>query len=209
MSDNYNEKNVGLSPPWVIYFNELKFSIGENPGVTVGPLIPAGDDYIILVTVTGNEKARAIATILNPTVNFGNINVNVVVSNREGQMIAPFSCPLDAFEIAHVFQLALEGNPFFEDVVVKPQLPGEQDVVYPVFKPKVIQFFNDDISNLCNTFVAVAANVFKDVILNTLCDIPILFSTSCGGTGTVSKKSANFEMKNQGIAPRLFYKEVA
>lgn len=208
MSD-YNEKSVGLSPPWITYFNEIQFSIGADPKVTVGPLISVDDDYIILVTVTGNEKAKAIATLLNPAVNFGNINVNVVVSNREGQIASPFPCPLDAFEIAHYFQVALGGNPFFEDVVVKPQLPGGPNVVYPVFKPEVIQFFNDDISNLCNTFVAVAADVFKDVIQNTICDVPILFSTSCGGTSVASERVADFEIKNQGIAPRLFYKEVA
>ncbi|MGG2063868.1 hypothetical protein [Bacillus sp. S14(2024)] len=204
----YNKKNVELSPPWITYFNKIKFSIGADPKVTVGPLILDDDHYIILVTVTGNEKARAIATLLNPTISFGYMNVNVVVSNREGQIASPFPCPLDEFEIAHYFQAALEGNLFFEDVVVKSQLPGGPNVVYPVFKPEVIQFFNDDISNLCNTFVAVAADVFKDVIQNTICDVPILFSTSCDGTSVASEKLADFEVKNKGTSPKLFLKEV-
>lgn len=52
------EENVQaqLSPPWITYFNELKNSIGADPTVTVGPLIPVGGNYIILVHALSNEK---------------------------------------------------------------------------------------------------------------------------------------------------------
>lgn len=206
LRNNFNENSAQLSPPWNTYFNEIKFSIGTDPEVTVGPLIPAGDNYIILITVTGNEKARALATLLKPTVNFGNVNVSVFVSNREGQLVSSFPCPLDAFEIAHLVRVALKGNPYFAEVVAQPQLPGGKNVVYPVFKPEVIQFFNDDISNLCNTFVAVAASVFKDVMKGAVCGVPILFSTSCNETRAASEKKVVVEMENKGILPRLFYK---
>ncbi|WP_072333409.1 hypothetical protein [Thermoactinomyces sp. DSM 45891] len=174
-------KNVELSPPWVTYFNEIKYSVGVDPGVTVGPLIPVGDVYLILVTVSGNEKAKAIATLLNPTKTFGNVVVFVVVIDTHGELISPLPCPLDAFCLASIFQIALTGNEFFQDVVVQPQLPGQPYAVYPVFKPEVIQFFNDDISNLCNTFTGVAASVFQDVLRNQICEVSILFSTSCDG----------------------------
>ncbi|MEH6890737.1 hypothetical protein V7024_13630 [Bacillus sp. JJ864] len=206
MRNNFNENNAQLSPPWNTYFNEIKFSIGVDPEVTVGPLIPAGNGYIILITVTGNEKARALATLLKPTMNFGNVNVNIFISNREGQLVSSFPCPLDAFEIAHLVRVALKGNPYFVEVVAQPQLPGGKNLVYPVFKPEVIQFFNDDISNLCNTFVAVAANVFKDVMKGAVCGVPLLFSTGCNETSVASKAKADVEVKNKGTLPRLFYK---
>ncbi|QWC21072.1 hypothetical protein KJK41_12015 [Bacillus haikouensis] len=76
-------------------------------------------------------------------------------------------------------QNALSGNPYFVEVVVKPQSSGGSNAVFPVFTPEVIQFFNDDLSNLCNTFTAVAADVFADVMMDNLCDVPILYSTSC------------------------------
>ncbi|MEC0014158.1 hypothetical protein P4K74_27385, partial [Bacillus cereus] len=60
-----------------------------------------------------------------------------------------------------------------------PQFPGGANVVFPVFAAKVIQFFNDDISNLCQTFTEVAAKVFRDVMNDAICGIPILYSTSC------------------------------
>ncbi len=57
------EENVQaqLSPPWITYFNELKNSIGADPTVTVGPLIPVGGNYIILVHALSNEKSESIS----------------------------------------------------------------------------------------------------------------------------------------------------
>lgn len=188
-----------LSPPWITYFNELRNSIGVDPTVTVGPLIPVGGNYIILVHALSNEKARALATLLKSSVQFGNVSVTIIETNNENEIVNPFPCPLDAFEIAHLFQVALENNPYFEQVVVQPQFPGGVNVVFPVFKAEVIQFFNDDISNLCQTFTGVAANVFRDVMQEDVCDIPILFSTSC------VMSSENPQLQNTDLEPKLFY----
>ncbi|MGE6615093.1 hypothetical protein [Bacillus mycoides] len=200
MEDNFN---VQLSPPWITYFNEIKYSVGIDPDVAVGPLIPVDGNYIILIKVVGDEKAVALATLLKPTMQFGNINVEVVVSNNENQIVSSIPCPLDAFEIAHLFQVALGNNPYFQEVVVQPQLPGGQNVVFPVFKPEVIQFFNDDISNLCQTFTAVASDVFSDVMKDAICDIPILFSTSCDDS--IERIISKENIENTHTVPKLFY----
>lgn len=188
-----------LSPPWITYFNELRNSIGADPTVTVGPLIPTDGNFIILVQTADVEKAIALATLLKPTVQFGNVNVTIVVSG--GGIVNPIPCPLDAFEIAHLFQVALENNLYFERVVVQPQLPGGENVIFPVFAAEVIQFFNDDISNLCQTFTEVAAKVFRDVMNDTICGIPILFSTSC----TTSTEISENAVQNKDTDPKLFY----
>ncbi|MGE7888329.1 hypothetical protein ACQKN7_13295 [Bacillus cereus] len=188
-----------LSPPWITYFNELVNSIGADPTVTVGPLIPVGGNFIILVHALSNEKAIALATLLKSFVEFGNVSVTVIVTNNENQIVNPTPCPLDAFEIAHLFLVALESNPYFDQVVVQPQFPGGSNVVFPVFKAEVIQFFNDDISNLCQTFTGVAANVFHDVMQDEICGIPILFSTNC------VMSSENQKLQNADLAPKLFY----
>ncbi|WP_433751087.1 hypothetical protein [Falsibacillus pallidus] len=170
---------VQLSPPWVTYQNELKYSVGQDPNVIVGPLIPAGGNYIIPVTVLGDEKAIALATLLKSHVEFGNVSINIVVINGDQEIVEPVPCPLGAFAIAGLVEQALSGNPYYEDVVVKRQNMGGNNAVYPVFKPEVIQFYNDDISNLCNNFTAVASKVFEDVMKEDLCSVSILYSTSC------------------------------
>lgn len=174
-----NEMNVQLSPPWITYFNELKSTIGEDPEVTVGPLIPVDSTYIALVNTTNNEKATALATLLNSAIEFGNVTLTVIVVNNEQEIVTGVPCPLRPFAVADLVQVALEGNPYFEQVVVKPPLPGEPNAVYPVFSAGIIQFFNDDLSNLCNTFTGVASTVFGTIIKESVCGVSILFSTSC------------------------------
>ena len=144
-------------------------------------------------------KSESVSNVLKSFVQFGNVSVTVIVTNNENEIVNPFPCPLDAFEIAHLFQVALENNPYFEQVVVQPQFPGESNVVFPVFTAEVIQFFNDDISNLCQTFTGVAANVFRDVMNDEVCDSPILFSTSC------VMNSENTQLQNKDLTPKLFY----
>jgi len=195
---------IQLAPPWITYFNEMQHSIGVGPTITVGPLIPVGGNYIILIQSTNNERAVALATLLKPLVAFGNITVEVVVSNHENQIVEPMRCPLDVFEVAHLLQIALEGNPYFQQVVVQPQLPGDKNVVFPVFTAQVIQFFNDDISNLCQTFTEVAAVVFQDVIKEEICNSPILFSTSCE-VGDNFTAGGQENVNNEGIQPKLYY----
>jgi hypothetical protein len=50
--------------------------------------------------------------------------------------------------------------------------------VYPVFKVRVVQFFNDDLSDFFSNYNNVAAFVFKDVLRNTISGTPIQFSTA-------------------------------
>ena len=125
-----------------------------------------------------------------------------MLDNEEREIVNPFPCPLDAFEIAHLFQVALENNPYFQQVVVQPQLPGGANVIFPVFTTEVIQFFNDDISNLCQTFTGVAANVFHDVMNDVVCDIPILFSTSCVTSSGDVRFVIEGNIQNKDITPK-------
>ncbi|RLQ92285.1 hypothetical protein [Falsibacillus albus] len=170
---------VQLSPPWVTYYNELLNTIGKDPDATVGPLIPSDGNYIVPVMVMGDGKAEALATLLKPTVEFGGVTLTVVVINEEQQIVSPLPCPLGVFAVADLADTALSGNPYYDQTVVKRLSPGGPNAVYPVFAPEVIQFFNDDISNLCNNFTGVASKVFAEVMIEELCRVSILFSTSC------------------------------
>ena len=71
-------------------------------------------------------KSESVSNVLKSFVQFGNVSVTVIVTNNENEIVNPFPCPLDAFEIAHLFQVALENNPYFEQVVVQPQFPGNR-----------------------------------------------------------------------------------
>jgi hypothetical protein len=79
-------------------------------------------------------------------------------------------------EIAALYQTAFRTNRLFNFAVVRASISFT--AVYPVFKAQVIQFFNDDLSDLFNNFNQVAAFVFRDVLRNRINQTPILFSTA-------------------------------
>ncbi len=124
--------------------------------------------------------------------------MTVIVTNNENEIVNPFPCPLDAFEIAHLFQVALE------IILILNKLwyslsSWRTECCFP-FRCGSHSVFNDDISNLCQTFTGVAANVFRDVMNDEVCGIPILFSTSC------VMSSENSQLQNTDLAQSCFIK---
>lgn len=167
-----------LSSPVFTYFNELKYSVGNDPGVTVNNLIelPLDAGFLILIIVKNRKKAQALATILNLLKQFGNINIFVVVI-YEGEAIEPIEEQLSPEEIQQLYKTALNTNRYFKTAEVAPFSP-DTDSVFPVFSKSVIQFFNDDISDLFQNFNEVAAHVFRDVLKTTIDGTPINPSTA-------------------------------
>lgn len=169
---------VTLDPPWVTYYKELVNSLGADPLIVVGPLVSEGDDFIVVVTVTGKIKAQAVADIIKDVVEFGGVVVKVIVRDDEGNGYVGQCDPnSDVYLVAHTIRLALQGNPYFRYSVIEP-LPFDPNIiaVYPIFTPNVIQFENDDLSNLYQTYSNVASKVFVDVLKQVICAIPILYS---------------------------------
>jgi hypothetical protein len=126
-----------LSPPWYTLWNEIKASIGNDPGVTVNPLVTSQQPFI----------------------------VPIQVKNGSGQIVQPV-IPSSPDELVKLTQTALTGNKWFVEVVKKAfsPMPHSPVVVYPVFSKAVIQFYNDDLSDLYNNYNNVVAFVFKDVL---------------------------------------------
>ncbi len=154
-----------LSPPWYTLWNEIKASIGNDPGVTVNPLVTSQHPFIVPITVTDNNKAVGVASIMRSQYTLGNITVVVQVKNGSGQIVQPV-VPSSPDDLVNLAKTALTGNKWFVEVVKKAfsPLPHAPVVVYPVFSKAVIQFYNDDLSDLYNNYNNVVAFVFKDVL---------------------------------------------
>ncbi|MFD2682507.1 hypothetical protein [Bacillus seohaeanensis] len=166
-----------LSPPQFTYFNEVKHSVGNDPFVTVLNIIELPHDagYLIPVLVRNQEKAQALATIMESQKTFGNIVVYVVVI-YDGQVVNPLTDTFTPQEMKKLVETALKTNRYFIFAAVERFSPGTESV-YPVFSKSIIQFFNDDLSDLYNNFNEVAASVFSDVLRKEINSIPINPST--------------------------------
>ena len=172
-----SEKNTArLSPPWYTFFNFLKHSVGEDRCVEVLEMRElSGGKFLIEVDVKDRDRATAMATILLPHKNFGNIDVCVEVSHC-GRAVRPGEPPRNAHGLARLFEEAFCTNCYFERAE-SVRVPGGT-WVFPVFAKTVIQFFNDDISDLYSNFNGVAADVFAEVLRLSINGITVNPSTA-------------------------------
>ena len=149
MEDN---KKVKLSAPWFTYYREIDAMFSKDPDVRVEF---NEESKIIKMYVNGQEKAEAIAQILPPVKEFGNVAVEVQV------------IPANKLESSKsdLFRIAFEGNPILVDVVDVPDqiLP----VSYVVFKKEVVQFFDDNLSDIYGNKTTLYQEIAKDIFVDT------------------------------------------
>lgn len=142
---------INLSSPWLTYYHKLQALFNRDPEVTV---VLDEDKYEIKLFVDNAAKADALTQLLPEEVVFGNVTltVTVVPSNKVTPAIA-------------LFQQAFKGNPA---LAYTKTVTGVGDVPfsYVVFDKTVVQFFNDDMSDVdgkCSTlYQDIAKEVFPD-----------------------------------------------
>ncbi len=177
-----------LSPIWWIIQSELVHSIGQAPGVSVGDpevLLPQGrvrlkdlaptmmDRYknlplSIEVHTSTRERASALAFVLKPVFEVGNVVLNVWVSGPDHLGIPILPTPalprvdLVTF-VQQNLQFALQDNPFFLGFTPKMNSHPSPNF-FILFNREEIQFFADNLKDAYRNINAVAEDVFADVL---------------------------------------------
>jgi hypothetical protein len=174
-SDIERADTVNLSPPWYTLRNEIAASVGNDPTVIVGKLNTTHLPYIVPVQASTLEQAAALAVLLRPKFVMGNITVEVQITDKAGDI--PIALPAETPEqLAALVHTAFQQNGWFRQVVVSSPTP-HRAAVYPVFAAGVIQFYNDDLSDLYRNYNNVVATVFRNVLQAAPGGIPLLSST--------------------------------
>ncbi|HEY0014740.1 MAG TPA: hypothetical protein VGC13_00415 [Longimicrobium sp.] len=151
----------GLAPPWITLQRQLAATIGRAPGVRVGQPREQGRTQVIEVTVEDPAAGTGLATILTPQYPGNTIQVKVL--SPAGQ---PYPARLVGSneELQGVVRAALGANPLFVETVIASTTPPIGPRVWVVFQAQVVQFPNDDISDLFLNFNGVAEDVFAAVL---------------------------------------------
>jgi hypothetical protein len=142
---------LNLSTPWQTFFSELEALFGKDPDIT----LDFNNDNNIILYVDGEQKASALSQLLPAEKVFGNVRINIVVvpSNTLGK------------STEELFRVAFKDNPVLSYVASENK--GMFAMDYVVFKHEVVQFFNDDLSDIngnCTTlYEDIARDVFEDV----------------------------------------------
>ncbi len=170
------ESMENVSPPWFTLWEELKHTIGLDADVDVQEMETTKNPFVIPVVVKDSEKAAALASVLNLDYNFGSVRVITQVQDGDGTKVTP-ATPASEQAFADMIKMVLKGNPLFVDAVVRPFAPGTMDVVFPIFKAAVVQFFNDELSDKYHNYNELAARVFKKLLHDGPGGIPPYCST--------------------------------
>lgn len=146
------KKNESLSPPWDIYVSKVKALFKGDKEVV---LKYDEDERTLNMFVSSFVKAEALNKIMPKNVSFGNVSliINIITPDDE------------ISDIADTFRAAFKDNPNVTDIVSIKD-PFDNYINYMIFKKEVVQFYDDDISDiygLCSTLNEdIAREVFSE-----------------------------------------------
>jgi hypothetical protein len=163
-----------LLAPWFEVWNQIRYSIGEDPNVQIDDLNTNSPPYLISIQVSDSTKASALASILLPTYSFGKVTMNVQV-DHSGTQVQPLV--LETIQEVHRAAIsALASNNLFVGAFPTPD--GRVGVL---FARAIVQFFNDDPLELYSNFNAPAAAVFKSVLMLSYGKVSLVLGTQMPG----------------------------
>ena len=147
-----------LSPPWVTYVNEIKCLFKGDPDVKCQF---DEDEYSLKIFVEDEKKADALMKLLPLQKEFGNVVLKISVIPADDE----------AVDYLSLFQAAFKGNPNVSDIT-SVQTPFGDNVNFVVFKKEVVQFYNDDISDLHGVCSTLNENIAREIFggsFDTVC----------------------------------------
>jgi len=153
------DKKMKLSPPWIEYYRKLEAMFGPDPDIKIEF---DEDEMHIKLYVESHEKATALDELLPVQKDFGNVSVfiEVIPANDEPKRI-------------DYIKRALEGNPAFSYATTIEGIMSNP-ISYVVFKPEVIQFWNDNMGDPHGITSTLMADIAKEIIGE---DEGVIFST--------------------------------
>ncbi|MGL4848268.1 MAG: hypothetical protein ACRC28_04995 [Clostridium sp.] len=175
MENKQTPPEIKLSPPWYTYANQIKYTYGCSPHVCVGMLKEVDGKYVLEINVDDDLIAKNLRQILPTEKVFGGVVVTIKIYNTKKQEVFQTkNAYKNAEELADVVCSALKCNPFFGGLVLLKDKTISTDAdVIGIIDNCVVQFYNDDISNICRNYTEVAAKVFEEI---TILQYPIGFT---------------------------------
>ena len=167
-----------LSPPWVTQRNKIACTIGLDPQVEVGELEErSSEKYVVRILVNDNKKAKAIANMLVPEYVYCDTRLKIKVYAPCEIRVYPRIHRLNGEELSKLLNDALGGNPLYRGFVITDGIIPTGVQVVGIIKKEIVQFFNDDITDLCGNYNEVASKVFNSIIRRDYNPATLSFTT--------------------------------
>lgn len=142
---------LGLSAPWESYVSEITALFDKDPEVAIDY---SEENKVLKLYVDSQEKAAALEQLLKPEVDFGNVKLSIEI----------IPANLTDRSVMNLFETAFKGNQavsYTRSIEAMGWSAG-----YIVFKPEIVQYFNDDLSDIngieSTLYEDIAKRVFAD-----------------------------------------------
>ncbi|WP_458459250.1 hypothetical protein [Pseudobutyrivibrio sp.] len=150
--------NMKLEAPWYTYQKKVAALFAEDNDIKVNGIYDLDNDidganYGFDIEVRKHDKFIALDRAMKKRIEFGNVKLKITLYDEENNGID---------DTLNVFSLIFSGNPIMKDVKTIIDNVGVHHN-YVRFAPKVVQFFNDDLSDYNGNWSGLAADICKEV----------------------------------------------
>lgn len=141
---------LNVSPPWITYYHYLDAIFADDREVTV---TYDNEEHEIKLLVNGQDKADSIDRLIVHEVDFGNVKLKVTV------------VPSNDDSMASIVRKAFAGNDAVEAIIDGGDkgIPFFDDRVFVLFRPEVVQFFNDNLNDFYGLETTLYQTIAREV----------------------------------------------
>ena len=146
-----------LEAPWYTYQKKVKALFCGDPAISVGEVAENenGDTaYYFDIEVRDHEKFIALDRVMPKKVTFGNVTMAIILYDE-----ANAAADDDALAL---YKTIFNGNPNVDSVQAAYDHTGTRHG-FVLFKPEVIQFFDDDIHDFNGLWSGLMQDIAKEV----------------------------------------------
>ena len=149
----FNE--LTLEAPWNTYRKMINALFEYDPEIEVGDVeVPNSRviDYDIQINVKNHRKYEALQKLLPAQKEFGSVKVTIYIFDMEN----------DEKNDIEMFKDLFNDNPIVSNFE-KIKLPDGSERSFVCFRPEVIQFYDDDISDCYGNYNGLAEDIARAV----------------------------------------------
>jgi len=147
-----------VEAPWYVFQKKVKALFDRDPEITVGEVFPVDNDdtvdYGLIILVRNHDKYVALDRVMPKERSFGNVTLGIQLLDEEKNNAVDDGIAL--------YTTLFKGNPVVKDIKDVSDFTGTRHG-FVRFRPEVIQFFHDDISDYNGNWSGLAQDIAREV----------------------------------------------
>lgn len=142
-----------LEAPWERFAKMVKALFAQDDDIFVGDIYEGNDTtYALNISVKKHDKFLALDRLMPSVKTFGNVTLGIVLFDEENA----------ENDVLALFKTLFDGNPIVDSIQTRPD-PAGVCWNYVLFKPEVIQFFDDDMTDYNGLWSGLAEDIAYEV----------------------------------------------